>query len=354
MANALAVDTPTSSARSRESYIEWAPVFGGAIIALAVSIVLLTFGAAIGLSAVSPFTSTLKGAKAAAYGSAFWSLLVTIWSLGLGGYFAGRLRHKIGETTEAEMKFRDAAHGLLAWGVFVLVISWLSAAGLATVGRGVSSFAQAPTGAEPAALATDTLLRGTKGPNTADMRQEVGRIIARSARDGELSTADRAYLITIVAANTGTSTPDAEKRVNDAFNDLKASLDHLRKVGIIFGFWMAATLLIGAATATAAATLGGQHREDEIHWEGFAWTPWQPRMAHSERLHLDLDKQDLEALDAFRSKNNLTSRHEALREIVRRALALQAARDAGTAMRDAPPTSPKVTPLPKDSKTEAE
>ena len=39
------------------SYVEWGAIFAGAVAALAVSFVLLSFGAAAGLSAVSPWTS---------------------------------------------------------------------------------------------------------------------------------------------------------------------------------------------------------------------------------------------------------------------------------------------------------
>ena len=41
-----------------QSYVDWSAVTAGAVAALAVSFVLLTFGAAVGLSAVSPWTSS--------------------------------------------------------------------------------------------------------------------------------------------------------------------------------------------------------------------------------------------------------------------------------------------------------
>ena len=73
--------------------VEWSAVIAGAVAAVAVSCILLSFGAALGLASASPWTSTATGLKAAGVGAAFWMLLVTVWSFALGGYLAGRLRH---------------------------------------------------------------------------------------------------------------------------------------------------------------------------------------------------------------------------------------------------------------------
>ena len=104
MAEIVTRSTPQVGA---QSYVEWGAVFAGATVALAVSLVLLSFGAAIGLSSVSPWTTTTTGLKAVGVGAAFWMLLVTIWSFALGGYLAGRMRHRWSDATLPEMKFRD-------------------------------------------------------------------------------------------------------------------------------------------------------------------------------------------------------------------------------------------------------
>ena len=90
-----------------QSYVEWGAVIGGTVAALAVSLVLLAFGAAIGLSSVSPWTTTATGLKAVGVGTTFWFLLVTLWSFALGGYLAARLRHRWSDATPAEVRFRD-------------------------------------------------------------------------------------------------------------------------------------------------------------------------------------------------------------------------------------------------------
>ena len=273
MAEIVAVQ-PVASAGSNQSYVEWGAVFAGAVAALAISLVLLTFGAAIGLSAVSPYTSTETGVKAAAFGSAFWFLLVTVWSFAVGGYLAGRLRHRFGDAMPHEVRFRDAAHGLLVWSMAVLIAATLSAAGISAVGRGVAAFAGSAAGTEPVSVATDALLRSSKTgtqPLANETRAEVTRLLMRSGRHVEVSEADKSYLATVVAANAGIPQPEAAKRVDDTLNDMKASINTARKLGIIFGFWMGSILLIGGAVAWWSATVGGRHREAGTLWEGFAF-----------------------------------------------------------------------------------
>ena len=90
------------------SYVEWASVFAGTVVALAVVFVLLTFGAAVGLSAVSPWTSTRGSVVAVSIGAAFWMILVHIWAFGLGGYLAGRMRHRRAGPYPARSNFATA------------------------------------------------------------------------------------------------------------------------------------------------------------------------------------------------------------------------------------------------------
>lgn len=255
-----------------QSYVEWGAVFAGASVAMAVSLVLLTFGAAIGLSSVSPYTSTATGLKAVGVGAAFWMLLVTIWSFALGGYLAGRMRHRWGDASALEVKFRDNAHGLLVWAVGILGAALLATAGVSAIGKTLgAAVGSAAATSDLATLATDQLFR-TASPNqqpaTAETRAEVTRLLLRSAGRGELSAADRSYLAQLVAARTGLSQADAEKRVNEVLDNMKAAADRARKFGIVLGFLTASILLIGAASAWWAAAVGGRHREEGTVWPG--------------------------------------------------------------------------------------
>lgn len=257
-----------------QSYVEWGAVVGGAVAALATGLVLLNFGAAIGLASVSPFTSTATGLKAVGVGAAFWFLLVTVWSFALGGYLAGRLRHRWNDATSNEVEFRDSAHGLLVWGLAVLVGAVMATSGLTGVSKGLASAAGGLTStSDPIAATSDLLLRTDKPAQQiggSEIRAEIARLLARSIQTGEIAASDRTYLAQVVSARSGIAQTDAEKRVDEAIDALKAGVDRARRVGIILGFLTASILLIGGATAWWAAALGGSHRDTGTIWHGFS------------------------------------------------------------------------------------
>jgi hypothetical protein len=74
-----------------------------------------------------------------------WVLAVAMGSFALGAYVAGRTRAAWASATEDEVEFRDGLHGLLVWGlaIIVVVLLDLGAAPLAaaTLARGAG-----PTG----------------------------------------------------------------------------------------------------------------------------------------------------------------------------------------------------------------
>ena len=78
---------------------------------------------------------------------------------------------------------------------------------------------------------------------------------------GELKPADRTYVAKVVAARTGLSQADAEKRVNEVVTQAKTDIDAARKAAMQLAFWLTASLLIGAFCASLAATEGGGLRD---------------------------------------------------------------------------------------------
>ena len=271
----VTVQTPTS-ANSVSSYVEWAPIFAGSVLALSVSFVLLTFGSAVGLAVVSPW-SMVPVSAGVIWGGAFWLMLVLLWSFALGGYIAGRMRHRWAGASEDEVAFRDGAHGLLAWGLAVILGVTVGSLTLSSGGdRGTStaSVSARSLAGNPVTTALDHLFRTTAPASSAmpqpDPRPEAGRLLFSSGRDGLLSSADRTYLVQLVSARTGLTQTDAEARVTDVGNNLKSALDKARKVGIVLGFLVAASLLVAAATAWWAAGVGGNHRDHGTVWDGFA------------------------------------------------------------------------------------
>lgn len=253
-------------------YVEWSAIFAGAVVALALDFVLSTFGAAVGLSAVSPWTSTRSIASAVSYGAAFWMMLVHIWSLALGGYMAARMRHRRFGASPTEVEFRDGAHGAIVWGSAVSAGAVVAALVSASIIHASSQTDASALSVSPYTIATDTLLRTTtrqaSDVRTDETRAEIGRLLSASTTRVGITGVDRAYLSQLVAARAGLSQTDAEKRVDDTVTQFKESTNRVRKIAILFGFITAATLLLGAAAAWWGGVTGGKHRDDGIVWNG--------------------------------------------------------------------------------------
>jgi hypothetical protein len=106
---------------SSGSYVEWSAVFGGAVLALAISSVFLQFGSAIGLSMHSPYRhDELTAGGVLAIG--IWLLWVQISASFAGGYLAGRMRMPVSFREDHEREMRDGMHGLLAWAIATVAV----------------------------------------------------------------------------------------------------------------------------------------------------------------------------------------------------------------------------------------
>jgi hypothetical protein len=102
------------------------------------------------------------------------------------------------------------------------------------------------------------------------VRAETTRILATGIRNSDVPAGDKTYLAQLVAARTGLSQADAEKRVDDVIAKVKAAetkarqiADAARKAGAYVSIVTAISMLIGAFIAAAAAALGGQHRDED-------------------------------------------------------------------------------------------
>ena len=87
----------------------------------------------------------------------------------------------------------------------------------------------------------------------------------------DLSAADKTYVAQVVAARTGMSQADAEKRVNDVIVEAKTAADTARKGAAKLSFWLTAAMLFGAFAASLAAVEGGSLRDGT--WNDRVLTP---------------------------------------------------------------------------------
>jgi hypothetical protein len=97
----------------------------------------------------------------------------------------------------------------------------------------------------------------------------INRTFAAALKSGQLEPRDRATLVATVMQQTGLPQAEAEKRVDDAYTELKNAeqkardaADKARKAALIAAFAAAATLLLSCAAACAGATAGARHRHE--------------------------------------------------------------------------------------------
>ena len=286
-----------ASPESAASAVSWGAIIAGAVVASALSLALLMLGAGIGLVSVSPWSNNNVSVTTFGILAAAWFIAVQLFASGVGGYLAGRLRTRWVSVHTDEVYFRDTAHGLIVWGVGAIVTAWLLTSGAASVVSGAAHAggaaleAAGTAAAGPAAQVagqaassegssavyfTDMLFRNDRPDTSGDSaaaRAEVGRILATDALSGEMPAADRTYVAQVVAARTGLSQADAEKRVSDvveqaknaknkAIDAAKTAADAARKAGVYVALWAFISLLIGAFSASYMATVGGRVRDD--------------------------------------------------------------------------------------------
>ncbi len=121
--------------RPHAGVVSWSAVFAGAVAAAAFGLILLTLGAGLGLAALSPWRSASATASTFGFAAIVWVCVTQVLTSGLGGYLAGRLRHRWPVVVADEVYFRDTAHGFLTWAVATLATAALFAAMLPAVGR---------------------------------------------------------------------------------------------------------------------------------------------------------------------------------------------------------------------------
>jgi hypothetical protein len=280
------------------SYVDWPAIFAGTVLASAISLLLLTFGSAIGLSLTSAHEGSGISLMGFSIAAALWLVWVQVSGFMAGGYLTGRLRRRNYDATEDESDIRDGAHGLTVWALGVLIGGVIAVSGISSVistaatvaGSAASGAASAAVGSadelvDSGALSVDRLLRGSapgagQQVSAEDQRAEIGRILVSGVARGTLEDADRQYLVETVAARAGIPPEEAEQRVEQVWAQAqqaeataREAADDARRIGVIAAFITAASLLIGAVGAYFGAVMGGNHRDKQVVIEGWvrAW-----------------------------------------------------------------------------------
>lgn len=252
----------------------WPAIAAGAVSALALTMVLLWFGIGMGFSVVSPWSGSGVSAGTFKIGTGLYLVVVAMISSAIGGHITGRLRSGWTNAHPNEVYFRDTANGFVSWAFASVLGAILLASAASTIlggtaaGLGQAAGATAQS-ASPMAGYVDQLFRPGSAPAPTpapgegnEARDEMTRLLTSSFRGGgDLKPADRTYVAQVVARRTGLSQTDAEKRVNDVVIDAKSVLDGARKAAAQLAFWLAASLLVGAFSASIAAAEAGGFRD---------------------------------------------------------------------------------------------
>lgn len=201
-----------------KSRVDWGAVFAGAVLTTAVGLILLTFGAGLGLSVTSPYEGEGLAPAFYAFAAGLWLLWIQLVAFTIGGYVTARLRAPQPDATEHEVDVRDGLHGLLTWGVGVIAAAVIAFAGIG----GMATAADRSDGGDMI------------GAVAAAANQEIGQAAADE-----------------LAAN-----PEARDETA-----IERRAETARKLAVLSAFITAASLLAGAAAAFYAAGLGGKHRD---------------------------------------------------------------------------------------------
>jgi hypothetical protein len=224
------------------SRISWGAVIAGAIVAAATSLLLSLLGAAFGGGSVGDLQAAARGeANAAGTGIAIWAIIDLFLSMLFGGYVASRL-------SGTHSHLDGELHGVTMWALATL----LAALGAARFAGAVASAVSGPAGfnvgsailgptasesvqavapeANPQRLVDrfEASLGRSGNPTTmthdqigAEMRTILGG--HSFVTSGSLSDADRARLVSLVAAQFGLTNDEATQRVARMESDAKAT-----------------------------------------------------------------------------------------------------------------------------------
>jgi hypothetical protein len=200
--------------------ISWGAVFAGAIVALAVELMLGVLGVGVGASAikVGAGTSPMSGLG---LGAAIWFVISALIAIYIGGWVAGKLA---GVPTRTD----GALHGFITWALATLALFYLLSTAVGALMGGAASFLEsaagiAAKGANITAPAMTNAFSTATGTAPQDVRNQAGdvakdprfqTVVADVMRNGQVSPQDHQALVGLVAQHQGIPQAQAETEVS--------------------------------------------------------------------------------------------------------------------------------------------
>ena len=243
--------------------IAWSAIFAGVVLVFAVELLLNSLGAGIGLGLVQPAGGGMPTSSSFGAGAGVWVLISTVMAFVFAGFVAGRL-------AGAPTRFDGALHGLVVWGLTLLLALYMlgAAAGgiiggafhlaggaASLAGQGVQ--AAAPQVASAAGVDDSTVqnqLQDYLAPVPADPSQmtpqEAQKAIAKETPDllagGDRAAQARQRIIPIIAAQQHVGQDEAARR----FDQGQARFLHDKQVAQAKAVQVAQASAAGASTAS--------------------------------------------------------------------------------------------------------
>jgi hypothetical protein len=269
--------------------VSWGSVFAGAVVAVAIGLMLNTLGAGVFAAMVDTTQRETPSGATMGIGAAVWLLVSNLIGLAVGGYVAARLSGNADETD-------STLHGLAVWATSFLitavlvgnVVAGITSTAATSAGNLVGGLARGAGAALPAmtgqqqggsglpAMAQGVVDRvqnalsggGEPGAMTSEQRQaEMATLVTRRVTEGSLSQAERDRLNGLVAAEYGLSPEQAQQRVQQAEQmavqaaqraeeQARAAADAAAAGTATAAFAVFATMLLGALAAALGARRG--------------------------------------------------------------------------------------------------
>jgi hypothetical protein len=269
--------------------VSWGAVFAGAVMVLAVQLVLNLLGLGIGFGTVDLAQSGgTPSVGSLGLGAGLWWGITYLIALVIGGYVAARLAANL-------VGFDGMLHGLLTWSVGLLVTVYLlstavgsviggafSAVGSTLTAAGQTVKETAPQLAQAAGITPDLVQQRAKdllgaqptsldpkAMNAEQAQQEIAANLPKLVTgDDQSKQAAHQRIVAIIAGQANISPAEANQRLDRLQAQAAQAVDKAKQVGdqaasgLSRASLMAfAALLLGAGAAALGGHLGARRRE---------------------------------------------------------------------------------------------
>lgn len=200
--------------------VSWGSIFAGAIVAIAVQLLLNLLGVGVGAATINPQQGQQPG-QGLAVGAAVWFVVSCIISLFVGGWVAGRL-------AGSGDKKDGAVHGFVTWALASLALFYLLSTAIGGLLGGAASVlgqtaSLAARGAQAATPAATNVLAQATGVTSEQVQAEAGDLardpnfqgfVTGVIRNGQVTAQDRQALANLLVERRGMSVQDANATID--------------------------------------------------------------------------------------------------------------------------------------------